>query len=359
MKTAIAAIASVAVAEVYRTPPPGYSSGSISLADQEWGGFGFDFSVGVNNNAAWDAVYGTPRVRVHVTKSSTGGSGFLYDVGYSSWTSSMTYTSTSSYIHDFNVDGDDFYYCGAADSATNEFSILAECTASNLCISTVEFNAQFSYFYLNAADVSSTSDFWGAACRDYDVQFPLAHVRELYKESQGLLASEFGSSDLLAGSMGISTKLDRSGDEYGDIYFSSNVAVSGLASTKLLVCFSSDTITWTTSSNGTTTFTSLGPILDYGGVSTPVVEGAPLRAICDLGCYPNDDCSFTSLASGNLAGNYAVTPNVFYATTIVAGASQNVDGDHSMAFAFGHLPASAAGLQVSLLAVFAALVSLA
>jgi len=350
MKTTIAAIASVAVAEVYRTPPPGYSSGAISLGDQVWGGFGFDFTVGVNSNAEWDAMYGRPRVRVHVTKSSTGGSGWLYDIGYSSWTSSMPYTSTSSYIHDFDVDGDDFYYCADVDTATNELSILAECTANNLCVSSVEFNAQFSYFYLNAGDSTSSSGFWGAACRDYDIQLPLAHVRELYKESQGLQASEFGSSPLTAGYMGITTKLDRSGDEFGDIYFSTNVDLTGLASTKLLLCFSSET--W----NGTS---SLGPILDYWGVSVPVVEGSALRAICDLGCYPNDDCSFSSLSTGNVEGSYAVTPNGFYATTVVAAASQNVDGDHSIAFAFGHLPSPAAGVQISLLAVFAAFVSFA
>jgi len=354
MKVVFATLAAAATAATYRATPPGYLSGIIELDNDVWGQFDLDwtgqdfidpFSV---SNTSW----GEPWVRIKIEHTSVDGSGYLYAGSTSDVTSWYTTTVSSSttptnYLWDYDVDGDEFYWCGPVSAAPTSFSIWGVC--GSLCLS-ADFKLSYAFYY-NTPSSSTTTGNW---CRDMWIDAPLGHVRENGKESYGLFASEFygGASDeyLSQGHFGISTFIDRASDSSEqnlDLYFEANTDI-GIGSTKLLMCYSS----W-------------NPILYQGAAVSeddlryfPTTTNGSATGLCDLGCYPNDDCSFASLSTGDLLDESGTTigddVSSFYATTVIVEASANIDGDHQLAFAFGHFPSPAASVQFSLFAFFAA-----
>jgi hypothetical protein len=348
MKAVFLTLAAVS-AETWRQTPPGYLSGVIEL-DNEWGQFdliGLDASVQDFIDPYPVSTTGEPWVRIKITHTSIDGNGYLYTGA----TSSQSTTSYSSdWIWEFDVDGDDFYWCGPVSTAPGSFSIWGEC--DTLCLS-ADFKISYTFYYFTGSSMTTTNTSGSMAeCENYWTDMPLGHVREHDKESMGVFASEFyagaSASYLYANHFGISTYLNRaeSVSEQGyDLYFEVNTDV-GLSTTQILMCYSS----W-------------NPILFQGAA----VNEADLPAnavnssgagLCDLGCYPNDDCSFASLSAGDLENREGSTIgnglDSFYATTVIAAASQTIDGDHQVAFAFGHFPAPAATVQFSLFAVLVA-----
>jgi hypothetical protein len=339
MKAVLLTLAAVS-AETWRQTPPGYLSGVIEL-DNEWGQFdliGLDASVQDFIDPYNTGTTGEPWVRIKISHTSVDGNGFLY-VGA---TSSITTTSSSSdWIWEFDLDGDDYYWCGPVSTAPASFSVWGEC--DTLCIS-ADFKLSYTFYY-----TGSTSS---GECENAFIDMPLGHVREHDKESYGVFASEFyaGASDtyLYAGHFGISTYLNRaesSSEQNYPVYFDCNTDL-GIGTTEILMCYSS----W-------------NPILAYGAAvnetDLPAAGGnSSGLGLCDLGCYPNADCSFASLETGNLEDRTGMEigngVESFYATTVIAAATQNIDGDHQVAFAFGHFPAPAATVQFSLFAVLAA-----
>jgi len=153
------------------------------------------------------------------------------------------------------------------------------------------------------------------------------------------------------------------GSETGlDLFAEVTGSIAALAQAKFQLCFTSQTASlagypglW---QNGPTQRSPAG----YTAANWNKIDGTPVvrtNGPCDLGCYPNADCSTTGLKVGGLsAGNVKINADKFYATIIipeivdVAGQTSSLFpvGDHQVAFAFGHAPNAAASVGVSAVA---------
>jgi len=142
-------------------------------------------------------------------------------------------------------------------------------------------------------------------------------------------------------------------------------SVGSLGATKFQLCFTSSSRAnsfgypgLTTSSGAGPAFQGLAPI-QWGSLDNMGKQQRGL--VCDLGCYPNRDCSTANLAVGGLSmDDFAVAATNFYATVIAADTSSTGSLyylDHQIAVAFGHAPNAAT--TVGLSAVAALLVAAA
>jgi hypothetical protein len=339
---ALAFLAATASGETWRDVPHGYTSGKIELNDGQVGQFNFDYSYANNPMTASSSVPSGADVFVSLNIHLNGatGSGNVYasssTLSPSSWSTS---TWSNNYIGDVDSSGD-FWWYGPVSQAPPSLAVWGSCEIGDGCLTTANFNAQY-YFYYDGSSQSSTT--WGPM----DTPWPVAHYRDPVddKEINGLSNEEFAGQGNFFGSWrwGLSTHLSRNAQQGGlDLFFELEPTLLSLGSS-YAICFS----TW-------------NPIIASGGLDAWTTSSAPPvdynNVTCNLGCYPNSDCSTSggAIAAGYLQEKIgvAVEADDFFATTYII--DEVVWSEHYMAWAWGHYPSSAMTVAPAAAALVAA-----
>jgi hypothetical protein len=414
LATSLVGLAAMANAQTYvnadetKMPPIGYQSGAIELQDGETGKFSFsnldqytpsDFPTW----SGWERM-----IAIHIFQPT----GTNTAAGTQTGTLQTTYSDSSDQIwqHTSDLDltstADQRWWCGKLSAldlniARNlEVSFTADCPNSCTSVTPATFKAT-AWFYnlapnwVNGVEGSSTyamtSTWQPQACsgfnpvwdntdgtdtnsgnwaldaifRPYDSEGFTADLEivtfndwliqatppaiQVYTANNVQAGNAFPALTTWVGRDSASTSLG--------LYATLNMPLT--SSTKVMFCMQSET-----SYNGLTG----GSIWSNNGNREYVNSANTFASWCDIGCYPNADCSSTNVPTGgwdmldfdiNKINGVFTLNNGVYVHALIVGASSSVSAaavpSMKTAFAFGHLPDAATAFGPSALLGFLAL----
>lgn len=384
-----------------KMPPIGYTSGEINLADTQTGVFSWDVSAyNPTNYPAWTGTW-TRAVAIHVEKGVTGASAANeLQVRYSSvggsagdtWHVSPTDLSAASTDPTLNL-----WWCGLVTTGANglsmninqalELSVKADCASTqNSCPLGADFKATAWFYQLadtwasavtydqtqsgqgivggwsdnacfggtwnngagqgwsNSGDIALDVAFHPTDTEGYSANWETLSFNDWMISAGNYV--QFYNQPLVEGTEvypSISQWVERGSAAASDGLYATVRADADALSTQFMLCMSS------TAGTGNSIWQAAGNA-QYG-------SGAGQNfAYCDLGCYPNTDCSTTNVPNGGWTmEDYDLTGygSLWVTTLIVNSAGGSgaafVTPGHSVAFAWGHPPSAATAFAPSLL----------